>query len=150
MKRKIKIEKEFDLAIAECQIFARYWADSEVNGVEDDAFAPTMPCVETIKNPWTFREELAWCPIINLNNGKIMNWKEGVKASVHYKSCDENLVAIIDVDGNVVKRYEDYVPDFLCPKEAGYGDYVIMDIDENGFIQDFDNNLDDIFGEDEE
>lgn len=147
MKRKIKIEKEFDLAVAECYVFARYWEDSEVNGVEDDAKNPKMPCVAMTHNIWTDRDKLAWRPIIDLDNGKILNWKQGVKASIHYKSCDENLIFIKTRTHDIAKEYEGYVPKFLCPKEINDGDYVVMDIDENGFIQDFDNNLDDIFEE---
>lgn len=150
MKKKIKVEQGIDLATAECYVFARYWEDSEVNGVEDDAKSPKMPCVRMVQNPWTKRDTLAWCPIIDLDTGQITNWQKGVKASIHYKSCDENLIVINDRNSDFFKEYEGYVPSFLYPKECGYGDYVIMDIDENGYIQDFDNNLDDIFGEDEE
>lgn len=150
MKKKIKIEKEVDLAVAECLVYARYWEDSEVNGVEDNETNPKMPCVDMTHNIWNDRDELAWCPIIDLDTGQITNWQKGVKASIHYKSVDENLIFIKTRAGDIAKKYEGYVPKFLCPKEKGYGDYVIMDIDENGFIQDFDNELDDIFEEDEE
>ena len=149
MKKKIKIEKEVDLALAECQIFARYWEDSEVNWVEDDAGNPKMPCVESVEHFYHKRKKLAWCPVINLDNGQIMNWPQGTTASIHYKSCDENVICIIDAEDNVVKRYCGYVPGFLCPKENGFGDYVIMDIDESGYIQNFNANLDDIFGEED-
>lgn len=30
-----------------------------------------------------------------------------------------------------------YVPDFLCPADSGYGDYMIMDINEEGQIADW-------------
>ena len=30
-----------------------------------------------------------------------------------------------------------YVPDFLCPADSGYGDYMIMDINEEGHIADW-------------
>lgn len=39
-------QQEIDLAVAECWIHARYWEDSMVNGVEDDAENPKMPLVE--------------------------------------------------------------------------------------------------------
>lgn len=29
----------------------------------------------------------------------------------------------------------------MCPKENGYGDYIIMNIDENGFIQGWEKKL---------
>lgn len=134
-------QQEIDLAVAECWIHARYWEDSMVNGVEDDAENPKMPLVEEHLG------DKAWHIIINLDNGQISNWPKGTTASIHYKSCDENYIDILDDQLGVVKQYEGYVPNFLCPKEKGWADYVIMDIDENGFIQNFDPNLDDIFEE---
>lgn len=141
MKRYIKTVQEVELAAAECWIHARYWEDSEVNGVEDDAENPKMPLIEEHLG------EKAWHIIINLNNGQICNWPQGTTASIHYKSCDENYIDILNDRLGVIKEYEGYVPNILCPKKNGYGDYVIMDIDENGFIQNFDPNLDDIFEE---
>ncbi len=139
MKRKCKVLQEIDLAIAECWIHARYWEDSDVNGVEDDAENPKMPCIEEHLG------EKAWHIIINLDNGQIVNWPAGTTAHIHYKSCDENYIDILDREAGIVKEYEGYVPNFLCPNGAGYSDYVKMDIDENGFIQKFNNNLDDVF-----
>ena len=41
---------------------------------------------------------------------------------------------VLDEQGNVVSEYSDYVPKCMCPKENGYGDYIIMDIDKDGYI----------------
>lgn len=150
MERKIKIEKTVDLATAECQIFARYWEDSELNGVEDDASNPEMPCVESVGHFYYGKKKLAWCPIIDLDNGRILNWCRGDVAKIHYKSCDGNVVVIKDRNGEEVKDYTGYVPRFLDPYREGYGDYVIMEIDSNGYIRDFDNDLDDIFDDEED
>lgn len=150
MKQKIKIEITVGLAIAECQIFARYWEDSEINGVEDDANNPKMPCVESVEHFYYGEKILAWCPIIDLDNGRILNWSRGYVTKIHYKSCDENVVVIKDLNGEVVKHYTGYVPRFLDPYRDGYGDYVIMEIDSNGYIRDFDNCLDDIFDDEED
>lgn len=139
MKMKIKVLQEVDLAIAECWIHARYWEDSLINGVEDDASNPKMPCIEEHLG------EQAWHIIINLDNGQIVNWPAGSTAHIHYKSCDENYIDIIDRETCIVKEYEGYVPNFLCPNGAGYSDYVKMDIDEKGFIKNFNNNVDDVF-----
>lgn len=86
MERKIKIEKTIDLATAECQIFARYWEDSELNGVEDDETDPKMPCVESVEHFHYCKKQLAWCPIIDLDNGRILNWCRGeVTAELAFK-----------------------------------------------------------------
>ncbi|TGY80904.1 hypothetical protein [Lepagella muris] len=144
MKKKIKVEEEIDLAGAECWIHPRHWSTSEINGVEDDDDNPQMPLIQEHLG------EKAWHIIVNLDTGQICNWPQGTKASIHYKSVDENYIHILDDRLGIVEEYEGYVPDFLCPKENGYGDYVIMDIDENGFIQNFNNNLDDIFDNEDE
>ena len=150
MKRNILVEQEIEISLAVCQIFARYWEDSEVNGVEDDAEHPKMPCIENVEDFYYNKLQLAWCPIIDLDKGQICNWPKGTTAKIHYKSCDENVVELLDSNRNTIKEYEGYVPKFLCPKEDGWGDYVIMDIDEDGFIKDFNNNIDDIFEDNEE
>lgn len=142
MKKEILVKQEIELSGAECWIHARYWEDSEVNGEEDDAEDPKMPHIDEHLG------EKAWHIIINLDTGQICNWPKGTTAHIHYKSCDENYIDILDDRLGVVKEYEGYVPNFLCPNGEGYGDYVKMDIDENGFIRNFNNNLDDVFADD--
>jgi uncharacterized protein YuzE len=54
-----------------------------------------------------------------------------------------------DAEGNTILSIEqDYVPKMMCPKESGYGDYIIMDIDENGKIANFRQTLDGFVDED--
>ena len=95
-----------------------------MDGVEDEQ-GDLIPC----------REGDIWKPIINVDSGKILNWTQGVTAEVHYKVCDQCSWELLDESGNVIKSVKDeYVPDTLCPKEEGYGDYIIMDVDANGMI----------------
>lgn len=130
MKTKIWVETERNITRIEVRANVRYWEDSKYNGEYDDANNPLMPCV--IKD--------AWCLIIDIDNGRILNWQEGVKANIHYKVCDEFYCKVMDDLLNVVKEYDGYVPSFMYPKENGCGDYIIMDIDENGYICDWDKN----------
>ena len=76
-----------------------------------------------------------------MQTGKIINWQEGKNASIHFKSCDDNEFYLLDKDNNIIAGIDGYVIDMMCPKENGDGDYVIMDIDSNGFIQDWKVNL---------
>lgn len=145
MKRTIKERKEVNIVAAVCRIYARYWEDSEINGKEDDAENPQMPFLRADSTGRKF-----WNPVIMLDTGKIANWPQGVVADIHYKSCDTNAIDLIcDEDFGVVKEYEGYVPRFLYPEENGYGDYVIMHIDEDGYIRNFSPEIDDLFEEDE-
>lgn len=104
----------------------RRWGAAEVNG-EPDNEGDKMPC----------RVGNAWCPIIDLNTGIIEHWPQGTTAEVHYKVCDDGTYALLDVNKKPVKQIEGYVIDMMCPKENGYGDYVIMDIDATGKIADW-------------
>lgn len=130
MKFTKKIKTEFDVKYLKARIGARYWEDATINDIEDIE-GNLIPC----------RNGDNWIPIIELETGKIVNWEQGKKASIHFKSCDDNDFYLLDQDNNVMSHTEGYVINMMCPKEEGYGDYVIMDIDENGIIQDFEVDL---------
>lgn len=126
MKVTVKIEKEVEIKTLEAKAGVRYWEDSTVNGVDDNYNGDLIPC----------RVGDYWCPVIDIDSGVILNWSKGVKAEVHYKVCDDGSYYLKDVDGNVALSIEnDYVPSILCPKENGFGDYIIMDVDEDGKIE---------------
>ena len=147
MNKKIKVEFKY----IEVDTEVRYWEDTDVNGVPDIDFyeskgvgTPRIPCaVQVKKEPekCIYSDHWRWRPIIDIESGKVINWTEGVEARVHYKVCDMFACTIKDVEGNAVVEYEDYVPKFMCPADEGYGDYIIMDIDENGFIQEWQSSL---------
>jgi hypothetical protein len=138
---KIEIKETKTHNVVEMRVVAkvRYWEDAEVNGQEDNNGA-LIPC----------RDGETWCPIINIDTGQITNWQKGVVADIHYKVCDQCSFSLIDKSGEAVYYQEgDYVPNVLCPKDSGYGDYIIMDVDAEGFIQDWDaDSILEIFGED--
>lgn len=135
--------------LVSCQ--PRYWEDSEVNGVDDISFVdskgkgePQMPCAEKIKDKPTsciHSDHWAWRPIIDVETGQIKNWNKQVSAFIHYKVCDEFECLFIDEKGFIITQYEGYVPSFMYPKREGWGDYIIMDIDELGYIQHWDETL---------
>lgn len=136
MKTKIKVEKEVNIAILKVLAEVRYWEDATVNGVEDED-GSLIPC----KNGDT------WSPEIDIDSGKIMNWEIGKKAEIHYKVCDQCGWELRDESGVVLSAEDGYVPDTLCPKDSGYGDYIIMDVDENGNIADWKFDVNDFMRE---
>lgn len=101
----------------------RYWEDATVNGVSDEN-GNLVPC----------RNNGFWEPIINVETGVIENWPKGTIANIHYKVCDDGTYILKVSTGAVIKNLNAYVPSCLCPKENGYGDYIIMDINEDGKI----------------
>jgi hypothetical protein len=124
MKTKVSVMKDVEIRTLEVNAGVRYWKDATVNGVED-VNGDLIPC----------RKGDMWNLLIDIDNGVIINWKQGVKADVHYKVCDAGSYYLRDDDGNAALSIEDdYVPSILCPTESGYGDYIIMSIDENGKI----------------
>lgn len=106
----------------------RYWEDTSVNGVEDvdGALIPMRV------GKW-------WKPVINLKNGQIQNWPDGVVANVHYKVCDQGEYWILDDTGQRILKYKsDYAPDdYLSQIDCGYGDYIILEVDGKGFLKDW-------------
>lgn len=103
----------------------RYWEDTRING-EDD-----------INGNIPFRDVDLWRPIIRLEDGQVMDWPIGLTANVHYKVCDEGEYWLQDGNGWRISKYAgDYVPDdFLAQDGSGFGDYIIMKINESGKIQ---------------
>ena len=60
--------------------------------------------------------------------------KKGLVANVNYKVRDAGKYSLKDAEGKTVKEVSGYVPETMHPKANGYGDYIRMDINENGFI----------------
>ena len=109
----------------------RYWEDGTVNG-EEDGDGSLIPLRQPDTN--------LWCPMIELQTGKILGWPEGVTADVHYKVCDAGKYYLLDGYQKVICRYTgDYVPDRLLyiddNNHSGYGDYICLKIDSLGYIK---------------
>lgn len=105
-----------------------FWDDAKVNGVHDTEQGDNVP----------FKNGNRWEPVINVETGVIKNWDKGKTARIHYKVCDNGVYTLKDVDGNTIVSIKGYVPDCMCPKENGYGDYIIMNVDCDGKIDGWD------------
>lgn len=139
MKVTVKIEKEVEVTTLLVDAGVRYWEDASVNGVEDTE-GNSIPC----------RDGDRWKPIIDIESGIITNWTKGVTAEVHYKVCDDGIYHLLDSEGNTILTKDGYVPDILDIERDSYGDYIIMNIDENGLIANWKNNpnIEDFYNED--
>jgi hypothetical protein len=124
---KVTIKTEHEVKYLKAFIGARYWEDTEVDGVFDTEDGDNIPCKS--------EDGEYWCPIIELETGVITNWEKGKTASVHYKSCDDNSFYLVDGNDKTVAMRKGYVINMMCTAEDGYGDYVIMDIDADGKIE---------------
>ena len=129
MQLKMMVPKTIDAAYLEIVADVRYWEDATVTG------ADSMP----------FRVGDSWCPRINIGTGKIDGWPEGVTANVHFKVCDCGEYWLQDSKGDRVAKFAgDYVPSWACPGGNGYGDYIIMDIQGDGTVSDWEVCSDDL------
>ena len=118
-----KVAHTFEVTYLHAICDVRYWEDANVNG-EVDTDGKLIPC----------RNGNSWEPIILLETGRIVNWKEGVTAKIHYKVCDAGMYRLLDNANSLIVQIDGYVPSIMCPEGNGYGDYVIMNIDEKGQI----------------
>ena len=141
MKAKIKTTKEVEITTLLVDAGVRYWEDAAVNGTEDEQ-GDLIPC----------RDGERWKPIIDIESGVITNWTKGVVANVHYKICDDGIYHLADAEGNILLTKDGYVPNILDVERDSYGDYIILNIDENGKIANWNNKpkVNDFEAEDED
>jgi hypothetical protein len=75
-----------------------------------------------------------WQAFINVETGQIRDWPQGQSLDLCLKVCDEGAFALIDADCVVIAEHQIYyVPHCTIPGECG--DYVELNIDANGVIQ---------------
>jgi hypothetical protein len=109
----------------EVKAAVRYWEGAEVNGVEDKD-GSLIP----------FRKGDDWCPIIDLDAGKFIDWPEDIAAKTYYKVCDAGEYWLLNAERERILKWNgDYVPNnFLCFGDNGYGDYIIINTKSDGSI----------------
>ena len=107
--------------------------DAEVNGerepdVKEPLEAkPRMPGLRQHKKHFGW----IWDVTIDIANGKILNWPEGVTAKTWYKTSDQCGLSYLG------KKYKNYSPDFLGIWDKGWGDYIYLEILGDGTIKDW-------------
>lgn len=149
------VKAEQDIRYLKATMGVRYWVDceySEDNGKtwnrdfddtceESERIKSITPCVV---NKYIGYDESDYLElIIDLEEGKVLNWKDGFCLNTNYKVCDDGEYVFLDKDMNevvnITKEYKQYyVPDFLSIEDTGYGDYVYLNIDATGHIEHFD------------
>lgn len=159
MEIELTIKKKCDINYIKCDIgIDDCWQSGEVNGEsEENHSEPTIP--------FTFTNELGewrWQPIINVDEGKILNWPKGITAKAYYRVFDNMSLMFLNCNmqpyswydsyqRKMVNKYSGYVPDILCYNCHTYSEYVSLEIKDDGTIVDFDKTkLYDILTDDEE
>ena len=119
MKATIKIEKEVEIRTVIIDIAPRYIGDTK-----DDDMPTDFPLLNA--------EKTAWVASVDIDTGAIAGWPHGDARKMHVKVCDVGIYKLIDSDGSEVAAINGYVPNGVIP--GSYGDYVELEIDENGII----------------
>ncbi len=119
------------------------WKKVEVEVCFVRVFVPVRYEEEDMPNDFPFRKGDMWDITIDIDTGKIVDWP-GPAAHVEMKVTDGGSYYLLGPDKSVVKAIEqDYVPHGVAP--GSYGDYIEMDIEEDGTITGYRPNLDDFF-----
>ncbi len=154
---KIDIVKKVseDIKYLRATMGVRYWVDCEYGFDFESTLYKDFPDTEEederIKNltPCVVRKDIGYKEndylelIIDIDEGKVLNWPDGFCLNTHYKVCDDGEYVFLDKDMNevvnITKEYKEYyVPDFLSLEDEGDGDYVCIDIDGQGNIKNAD------------
>lgn len=150
IKRRLIIKQNIKYLSA--KIGVRYWVDckySKDNGETwidpDDNDEEEKAVVDDLKEiivPENQRWGLVnyWKLEVNLDTGKVINWPRGLCIHTYFKVCDDGEYVFLDGEGkevvNITKEYDQYyVPDFLALEDEGYGDYVYLNINGEGKIE---------------
>ena len=155
MKVTVNTPKEMDLRYLRATMGVRYWVNcdySEDGGKtwegdfddtdeESERIKNLIPCV--VKKDIGYKPADYWELLIDLNEGRVINWPRGFCIKTYFKVCDDGEYVFLDEGKNevinITKSFDQYyVPDFLALEDSGYGDYVIINIDGNGKIEHFD------------
>lgn len=93
--------------------------------------APTN--IERFKN--FVKDDNIFSMKINVDTGEVIGWPKGTIMNIYWKIVDEGLYQYLDENDNIIFEYDGYVPSELAIEEAGYGDYVILNIGADGIIE---------------
>ncbi len=117
---KLKVKKEVEAVWLKLEVAVRY----------DD---------EDIPYDFPFRNGNSWAVTIEIDKGRIMSWPKGYKYDLHMKVCDQgNYYLLDDNDEELASIEDDYVPNDLIP--GSYGDYIELNINEDGYITNWPKN----------
>lgn len=81
--------------------------------------------------------------IIDLQTGKVEDWKRDEFLRIWGKICDEGTYTLLDADHTPITQITGYVPNRLLPPfEQGWGDYLELAIQPDGTIDNWSSTAD--------
>ena len=159
----MKIQSEFNVDKVICDIDVRYYVDcsfSKDNGEtweedfedddkSDDYVRSQLPCMKNVKfikrsllsGKEREEERQDWCPVIDVNEGKILDWTPRFCLNTQFKVCDQGVYVYSNYDESqqIVSTNcgEYYVPSWLDDCGDSYGDYLQITVNGDGTIRDW-------------
>ena len=131
MKVDLVVKKTVDAKFLQVNASVRYWDDASING-ERSEDGENVP----------FKNGDVWNPLIDIDNGVVVDWPKGMTASFCFKVCDAGFYQLLDGSSNLLVEKGGYVPSGLCHGDNGYGDYIIFNVNADGSIHNYKADLD--------
>ena len=162
MRLKVKVIKEMDVRYLQALMGVRYYSDCKYsldngNTWKDD-LGDTEEDEEKVKgllpgittDDIGYGENTYWKVIIDLEDGKVLNWNDRLTLSTHFKVCDDGEYKFLDDNMdeivNLNKSYgQCYVPEFMSIDDEGFGDYVHLTIHPDGTIENYEKMKEEIY-----
>lgn len=120
MKATVTKKVEVEIKKIRIRVEPRYVGDGE-----DDDMPTDFPLLQ----------DGTWSAMVDVDTGAIDQWPIGDSRTMHIKVCDAGSYALYDATGSEVAAFDGYVPDIV---PGSYGDYIELEIDENGVITNWD------------
>lgn len=122
------------LEILEIHANVRYFQDCIVNGIKCEQDNLLFPKRFITNNMLIFR--------IDLKQKYIINWPIGTTVKIFFKIADGFSGIVYAKNGSIKLKYEEgYVPSNLDFDNNSYGDYLNFNIDQNGYILNWDEDV---------
>ena len=115
-----------------------YWEDCHIDGYDTEEDGSNIP----------FAKDGYWDFVLDLDNGCILGWEDEVKAkcpgsqsmNTYFKACDMVWRTLLDANMQPLhEEYNFYVPKILDFDDKdgryGFGDYIGLEIKNNGTIK---------------
>lgn len=83
--------------------------------------------------------------VIQINSGRVINWKEGHVGHIRSKLSDMGKYTLLDECFEVLYEEDCYVPQFLSPLRRNFNDWLDLEINEKGHIKGWAEIIDDLY-----
>lgn len=151
MKIKIKKIVEEDIKYLFAHLHDDWWDGAEISrdGGEFEEVDEDGSQIKDLLKPFDYpsqtrfkkyiaKDDPVFSMKIDVETGEVIGWPKGIAMNIYWKIVDEGLYQYLDTNDNIIFEYDGYVPIELAINDDGYGDYVILNIKSDGFIENWD------------